>query len=873
MKTKCNPGFFVLIYLMMSFLVNTGCTEKMQPDVIPLDQDWQLQPHGHWSDDGEQIDSEGYADENSVTCNVPNTVLGALVESGKYPDLFFSDNLKRIPVEWFKSHWRYVKTFDLDRNISNRYARLCFDGINYSADIFLNGEKIGAADTIKGAFRRFAFDVTGILKQKNNTLDVRVYPPEPGDFTVGFVDWTPRPPDRNMGLFRGVSLRFYGPVSIDQPVVKSKINPDNLNEAELSIENMIVNHSDKEVTTVVQAVVEDLTLKQEVELQPFEKKWLVWTADQFPALKLTDARLWWPHTMGNPELYPLQMECEVNDEVSDHLIQTFGIREVSDYINENGSRMYTINGRDVQIRSGGWTDDLLLREKAENVEAQVLYTKMMNLNCIRLEGVWGASQTLYDLCDKHGILLMVGWSCQWEWDDYLGKECDQFGGIKTPEDMKLVNHYLEDQVLWLRHHPSIFVWVMGSDMLPRPALEKMYLKNLEVNDPTRPVLMACSTCDSEVTGPTGVKMNGPYDYVSPNYWYLDTQYGGAWGFNTETGPGPQIPPLESLQKMFPEDKLWPVNEIWDYHSGRNQFNTIANYHQALDKRYGPSENIEEFVQKAQLANYEANRAMFEAFTVNKAKAGGIVQWMLNAAWPKLYWQLYDYYLMPNGAFFGTQSALKPLNIIYNYGNQDIYVSNDHYTPFDNLVAEIRFLDSNSNVIFEEKVPFSMGPYTSQKILEMPAIKGLTPVYFADLRIRSTEGKERCNNFYWLSIKKDSPDFENSQWYVTPLKQFADFTSLSTMPLADVESDFVVEKQGNQTVCKVNLKNISEKLAFFIELKVKGRESNELILPAFWSENYVSILPGEEKELTVRINNADLKGEEPVLEIKGINMDQ
>jgi exo-1,4-beta-D-glucosaminidase len=687
------------------------------------------------------------------------------------------------------------------------------------------------------------------------------------------VDWTPRPPDRNMGLFRGVSLRFYGPVSIEQPFVKSHINPDNLREAELTIESRIVNHSDKEMTAVVQAVIEEITLEQKVELQPLEEKILVWTPERFSALKLTDARLWWPHTMGNPELYRLQMECKVNSEVSDNIFQKFGIREVSDYINENGSRMYTINGRDIQIRSGGWTDDLLLREKAENVKAQVLYTKLMNLNCIRLEGVWGASQTLYDLCDKHGILLMVGWSCQWEWDGYLGKECDQFGGIKTPEDMKLVNHYLEDQVLWLRHHPSIFVWVMGSDMLPRPALEKMYLKNLEVNDPTRPVLMACSTCDSEVTGPTGVKMNGPYDYVSPNYWYLDTQHGGAWGFNTETGPGPQIPPLESLQKMFPEDKLWPVNEIWDYHSGRNQFNTIENYHQALNERYGPSENIEEFVQKAQLANYEAIRAMFEAFAVNKAKAGGIVQWMLNAAWPKLYWQLYDYYLMPNGAFFGTQSALKSLNIIYNYGDQDIYVSNDHYEPFDNLVARIRYLDGNSKVIFEKEVPFSIDSYTSRKIIEMPVFDDLTPVYFADLRIRSAEGTELSNNFYWLSVKKDIPDFENSRWYVTPLKQFADFTGLSTMPKADIESDFVVEKQGNQTVCKVSLKNISEKLAFFIELKVKGRESNELILPAFWSENYVSILPGEEKELTVRINNADLKDEEPVLEINGMNLER
>jgi len=871
MKTKRVIGIGVLIFATMVFLGNTGCKKKIQHDVLQLNENWQLQPFGKWDEAGILVTPDLYAEENIITCNVPNTVLGALVESGRYADLYFSDNLEKIPVEWFKTHWKYSKKFDLGRNPEGAYSRLCFDGINYSADIYLNGEKIGAADTVKGAFRRFEFDVTGKLKSKGNTLEVMVYPPVPGDFTIGFVDWTPKPPDRNMGLFRGVGLRFYGPVSIEQPFVQSKINPQNLKEAELTLENLIINHSEKEVTAEVQVVIEDIKLAQEVNLKPFEKKLMAWAPEQFPELKLTKARLWWPHTMGASELYSLKMACTVKNVLSDTINQVFGIREVADYINENGSRAYKINGRDIQIHSGGWTDDLLLREDADNVEAQVLYTKLLNLNCIRLEGIWGASQTLYNLCDRYGILLMVGWSCQWEWDGYLGKACDRFGGIKTQEDMELVDNYLKDQVLWLRHHPSIFVWVLGSDMLPRPALERMYLSTLGQADPTRPALMACSARKSEVTGPTGVKMNGPYDYVSPNYWYLDTEHGGAYGFNTETGPGPQVPPIESLRKMFPEDKLWPVNEIWDFHSGRNQFSTIGNYHRALDKRYGPSDNIEEFVRKAQLANYEAIRPMFEAFAVNKANAGGIVQWMLNAAWPKLYWQLYDYYLMPNGAFFGTQSALKPLNIIYNYGDKNIYVSNDLYHPQENLMAEVRFFDLNSKEIFNKEVPFEVGAYSSKKVLDMPALQGLTPVYFADLRIKTADSDVLSNSFYWLSTKKDVPDFKNSKWYVTPLKQFADFTELSSLPPAEIEPEYLVEYGDGQSTIKVNLKNTSDKLAFFIELKVKGKESGQVILPAFWSENYVSILPGEEKYLTVKVNNADLNGDEPVIEIRGINL--
>lgn len=871
MKIKRNLQFYLLIFLIILLIGNTGCTIKYEPKIISLSENWQLQPSGQWDENGNLISTDGYAENVIIYCNIPNTVLGAMVESGMYKDLFFSDNLERIPDEWFKTHWKYMKRFDLDNRLKGSYSGLCFDGINYSADIFLNGEKIGASDTIFGAFRRFEFNVTGKLKQKGNLLEVMVYPPKPGDFSIGFVDWTPKPPDRNMGLFREVNLRFYGPVSIDQPFVRSIINQENFDNAELTVENTVINHSEKELTTVVHAVIENIKLEQEVTLKPFEKKLIEWNIDDFPELKLTDARLWWPHTMGNPELYSLKMDCTVNGIVTDSLNQEFGIREVSDYINENGSRAYKINGRDIQIRSGGWTDDLLLRESPEKVEAQVLYTRLMNLNCIRLEGIWGESQTLYNLCDKYGILLMVGWSCQWEWDEYLGKECDRFGGIKTEEDMKLVDNYLEDQVLWLRNHPSIFVWVMGSDMLPRPALEKKYLATLGKTDPDRPVLMACSVRKSEITGPTGVKMNGPYDYVSPNYWYIDTQYGGAYGFNTETGPGPQIPPIESLRKMFPEDKLWPVNEIWNFHSGRNQFNTVGNYQNALIKRYGDSDNIEDFVKKAQLANYEAIRPMYEAFAVNKIKAGGIVQWMLNASWPKLYWQLYDYYLMPNGAFFGTQSALKPLNIIYNYGDKNIYVSNDLFQSRKNLVAEIRFFDLNSKEIFNKEVPFEIDAYSSKKIFEMPAFKGITPVYFANLRIKSSEGRELSNSFYWLSAKNDVPDFKNSEWYYTPLKQFADFTGLFSLPQTEIDSDYTIDNQGDQTVVIARLKNSSDKLAFFIELKLKGKESDELILPVFWSDNYVSILPGEEKELTVKINNTDLNGDEPVIELNGFNL--
>jgi exo-1,4-beta-D-glucosaminidase len=863
----------VLSFIFFSFLVSFGCTPPKPATIetVKLDTGWLLQPSGKWSDDGQLITPDVYSPENEISGDVPTTIFAAMVKSGKYKDPFFADNLEHVPDAWFKTNWRYLKAFEVSEAQATAFSQLCFDGINYSADIFLNEIKIASADTLKGAFRIFQIDVSGKLKIGKNVLDVRVFPPKPGDFTIGFVDWTPEPPDKNMGLWRGVRLQFSGAVSIEHPFINSKVNPENQNEAALTIESWVVNHSAEKLKTTVRAQIENVSVSQDMELNPGEKKLMVFTPEDYPVLNFKNARLWWPWTMGDPNLYQLKLSATSGTALSDSVLLSFGIREVSDYVNAQGSRAYKVNGKDIQIRGGGWTDELLLRENQSNVEAQVQYTKLMNLNCIRLEGFWGESSTLFDLCDKYGILLMPGWSCQWEHDQFVGKTCDEFGGIETPEEMNLITKSLNDHVFWLRNHPSIFVWVLGSDRLPRPELEKMYLENLAIVDPTRPTLSACIMLTSEITGSTAVKMNGPYDYVSPNYWYIDTVNGGAFGFNTETGPGPQIPPIETLRKMFPEDKLWPINKLWDYHCGRGQFNTIENFLNALNKRYGESQNIFEFEKKAQLASYEAIRPMFESFAVNKAEAGGIIQWMLNASWPKLYWQLYDYYLMPNSAFFGTQSALKPLNIIYNYGNNGIYISNDFQHDFEQLTAEIKILDMNSNMVSNQKIPFSVKAYTSQKLADMPALKKITPVYFADLRILSADGKELSHSFYWLSVKTDVPDFKHSNWYITPTKDYADFKALAKLPKAEVKSDVKTEVQGDKTLVTVQLKNTSEKLAFFMELKAKGKTSKELILPVFWNENYVSLLPGEERTLTVKINTTDLKGDQPEIEINGFNI--
>ena len=373
---------------------------------------------------------------------------------------------------------------------------------------------------------------------------------------------------------------------------------------------------------VAGSIGDDIEFEHAVDLAAGETRQLEISPTDFPQLSVDQPRLWWPTGMGDPDLYDLDLNVTVDGHLSDQQNITFGIRHIGDYLTEEGHRGYTVNGKKLLIRGGGWVDDLMLADDDQRLEDQIRYVQHMNLNTIRLEGFWGSSHRLFDLADRYGILVMVGWSCQWEWEEYLEGPVDEYGGIDTPAEIDLITRSLRDQVLWLRNHPSVFVWVLGSDMLPRPELERRYLAELAEVDPTRPALASCAVDVSEVSGPSGVKMNGPYDWVPPIYWYVDRERGGAYGFNTETGPGPQPPPVESIRRMMPEENWWPVDEMWDFHSGRNQFNTIETYHEALDARYGEATDLEDFARKAQIANYEGMRAMFEAFSIRRPVTTG-----------------------------------------------------------------------------------------------------------------------------------------------------------------------------------------------------------------------------------------------------------
>ncbi len=832
--------------------------------------DWELQSSDSVNEGGDVISSINFKPNEWIKCNIPATVFNTLVKNNLYPDCFLGDNMKRISSEKFKSGWWYRKEFTLSKEQSGKTTRILFNGLNYRANIWLNGNKIGSSDEIFGSFRRFEFNITGLVQfDKPNVLAVEIFPPLPGEPTVGFVDWNPIPPDKNTGLWREVELKFSDKVSIDFPYVKSKINLKDYSLAELTVSAEVKNHSSQTVKGILSGSIENIKFKQEVELKPAENKLVTFTPKEFEQLKIKYPRLWWTHDLGKQELYNLNLDFKLDDKLSDSIQIKFGIREVSDYLNVNGHKGYKLNGKNVLIRGGGWTDDIFLNYDPIKLEAQVDYAKQMNLNTIRLEGFWGNNEDLYNLCDKKGILLMVGWSCQWEWTKLFGKKThERYGGITLPEDIQLVANYWKDQVKWFRNHPSVFVWLMASDLIPHPDLEKKYHEILNSEDSTRPFLISAATRKSEISGMSGVKMNGPYDYVPPVYWYTDTTTGGAYGFNTETGPGPQVPPVESIKKFIPENHLWPIDSVWFFHCGGNVFCTLARYTEAMDKKLGKANNLEEYCRKAQLLNYDGVRAMFEAFVVNRYNATGIIQWMYNSAWPKLWWQLFDYYLMPNSAFYGTRKACEPLHLIYNYGKKNVILANISDKDYNDLKAKVTVYNLDLKKVFSKEYYLSVTQDENKSVCSLNELTGLTIAYFVDLRLTDKNGKEISNNFYCLSIKEDVLDYSKNEWYVTPTKEHGDLTLLNSIPEATVITKDSYSIKDDKTNFSIEVKNTSQNLALLVNLNLRDKNSGNSILPIFFDDNYFSLLPNEKRTITGWYFNKDQK---PALEVSGWNL--
>jgi exo-1,4-beta-D-glucosaminidase len=827
---------------------------------------------------GEQVSTVGFDASKWHVAQVPGTVVGALVADGTYADPNYGTNLKAFPgMDYpttklfanqempkdspFRCSWWFRTEFPLPAEYDGKMNWLHLLGVNYRANVWINGQKVADAADVAGTFATFEFNVSTVLHGgKANALAVEVFAPAKNDLGITWVDWNPTPPDKDMGLWKEVFLTHSGDVAVRNAFVSSKLNAE-YKTAALTVSADLRNSSERPVKGVLSADVDGKRVRQGVTLAAGETKTVKLDAEKYEELRLAHPRLWWPYQMGEPNLYQAEVSFEVEGRVSDSANVTFGVREVTSELTEKGYRLFKVNGRKVLIRGAAWAPDLLLRWSSERLDADLNYVRDMGLNTIRLEGRIDREE-LFDKADKLGILMMPGWTCCDAWELWKNWK---------PEQEKIAGESLRSQIRMLRNHPSVFVWLYGSDNPPPAAVETMYLGILKDLEWPNPSVSSASETPTKVTGKSGVKMTGPYEYVPPVYWLADTQAGGAYGYNTETSPGPAIPTKESLQRFIPREHLWPIDEVWNYHAGGERFTTVEVFTDGMNRRYGAATSLDDYERKAQAIAYDGQRAMFEAYGRNKYTATGVIQWMLNNAWPSLIWHLYDYYLVPGGGYFGTKKALELVHVQYSYDDNSAAVVNGTNEAIKGAKVSAKIYNLDATEKASQEARLDVEPDSSVKVLDLPKVPDVSKTYFLRLQLRNSGSKLVSDNFYWLSTKADVLDWKHKKDTVyTPQAEFGDLTGLSSLPPVKLEAHAQLKTQDGARHLQVTVRNPEKGVAFMVHLRVARREGGEDVTPILWDDNYFSLLPGEERTVGATFaSGASEAGE--TLEVGGFNV--
>jgi exo-1,4-beta-D-glucosaminidase len=845
----------------------------------PLHDGWRLQSACKLNADGAAISAAGFPVADWIETTVPSTVLAAQVAAGVVPDPYFGDNLRKLPGAGYpigpsyanepmvanspyRCGWWYRKEFTAPAATSaGQHFWLHFGGINYRADVWLNGKEIADSADVAGAYRLYDLDAAAAIKPgQKNVLAVETYAPTEFDLGINWVDWNPAPPDKDMGLWGDVDLVTTGAVALRSPMVVTHFEDNSLGVADLTVYADLQNASDRVVNGEVSGSAAGATFTQTVTLAAHEDRTVVFTPQEFPQLRIHNPHIWWPWQMGQPNLEQLTMRFAVKEQVEDAQSVQFGIREVTTELTAvNGSRLFLVNGKRILIRGGGWAQDMMLRPGPTRLREQFRMVRDMHLNAIRLEGKLDTDE-FFRLADRQGILILAGWCC-----------CDHWERWETwkPRDLEIATASLRSQMLRLRSHPSLLVWLNGSDHAPPPNVERAYLDVEAQTHWPNPVLAAASANDTPGSGPTGVKMTGPYDYVEPSYWYVDRTHGGAFGFNTETSPGPAIPSLASRKKFLSDPEAWPPTADWILHEGGGEFASLKAFDSAMAAIYAKPTSVADYERMAQTMSYDSERAMFEAYSRNKYVSTGVVQWMLNNAWPSLIWHLYDYYLDAGGGYFGAKKACEPMHIQYSYDDRSIVVVNSTYSRVRGLHASVQVHGIKWNDLYDAQATVDAGADSAQRVFEIPDTLYASGerIFFIDLKLADSAGHLLSRNFYWVPGTLTTFDWEKTWYTLTPAERYEDLNALTHLPEATVTAHAEIADSPQGRVLRLHLDNASAALAFQLHAAVRTPDGG-LIAPVFWSDNWLELVPGESTTLTAQLPKD--YGGAPVVQIEGWN---
>lgn len=761
---------------------------------------------------------------------LPCTVLACQVQQGLYPTLYEDQNIYGIDTSQYDTPWVYVTNFTLPpQPTPGAGVSLTFLGFNYRGWVYLNGALVADNTTLVGAFTHVTLDVTRLVHWGGlNGLAVSLQrpvdrgldaTPTDTDLAITFVDWAPQQPDSSMGLWQPVVLEVLPtPARLAYPLVRTTVSPPptfpSSAHANVTLGATLYNFAATPLDFVLTAFLYAPGVGGVLVANPSATFTVPSKGEvlaTLPAVSIPNPSLWWPFELTGviPDLYNLTLTLGVKGAggVGDTLTKSVGLRQATTSLVAGGVRSLQINHVPILLRGAGWAPDLLLRSSPERTRKELLLARDMGLNSIRLEGKMN-DDVFFTLASELGLMVLPGWCCCDAWQHWPAWKAEQYA---------VAGASMRTQARRMRAEASVVYFLISSDNLPPAGVEGMFLGNITGEGWDVPTISAASAASSGITGDTGVKMNGPYSWVPPGYWLGDAgphackAVGGAWGFNTEGGPGEAPMTLPSLRRtIMNTSALWPPypNSGWG-HAGANggNFHNLDRFNGPLQARYGPWDTLEVYAQLAAAQGYEGYRAMYEGFarqrvgglgsvgdgggatgpTPLNGPATGIIQWMLNSAWPSNVWNLYDYFLVTSAPYASTKKACaEPLHAQYSLDDASVWVVN----------SRLAGVEAGGTVLLEVFTPYS--EVLHREVLQVPGVRGNSAVvvgaaptadtvkgwlagegkvYFVRLTMNTTQGTTSPPNTYTLSTTKELLDWDKSTWYDTPVAVFADFTEL------------------------------------------------------------------------------------------------
>ena len=837
----------------------------MQESSVLLDEGrregWLEENSAGQTQEGRVLSATTYQPDGWYKATVPGTVLTTLVDNGVYAEPLYGENNRpeKNPESLCHTDWWYRTVVDIPQSYAGKNIWLNFDGINYSADVWVNGRRVGP---IKGAFIRGTFDITPYVKAGEKAAIAVCISPQPhtgtpSEHTMGTVggpcggvgrldgptfgcsngwDWLSGIRDRNSGLWQGVHLSATGGVVVKDPLITTDLPLPRTDEAAVTVQAAIQNITDKPQEGVLKGSFGDTHFEKRVTLQPYSTSTICFSPDEYPQLTVKHPKLWWPNGLGEPSLYTLHLAFEQQGAVSDARDVNFGIREITYSVPGSANLALSVNGVRVFCKGGNWgMDEALKRIPRERLEAQIRLNRQANFNMLRNWGGQSTSDDFYDLCDKYGMLV---------WDEFF-----QFNNA-DPIDHDLYMANVRDKVLRTRNHPSIAVWCGRNEAYPPKYLDDAVRFLLAEIDPSRHY-------QPNSGGGLGCNSGGPYEWQYPvDYYCFDEKknFNKNETFKTEIG-AMSVPTLESILGMMPEQDWDGITDAWAEHNftsagGRNLLKTMT-------KRYGKVANVADFVRKAQMMNYEGHRAMYEGrmgqmFT----PVQGILLWMSVAAQPSFVWQIFHYDLEPNASFFALRKACEQVHIQLNErSGGTVQVVNHLPSPVNAAKACIAIYNLDGSVALEKEYAVNAAPcaVTSLGAVEWP--EDVSDVHFVKAELKDSEGRLLSDNFYWRSRQKEP----------------ADLSALASMQTVKLSAKAAYKCDDGKMEMQVTLRNPGKSIALMAHLQLHRAKSGKRVLPVYYSDNYVSLAPGESKTITIEAVEKDLEGEQPLVLVDGWNV--